>query len=235
MSTGGRLRLRIGRAFRHMTPRHLVQARITRRIIQDFAEKVGLVYFGYVDQRDDDHRLIRGHTVSATHVDNHYCIGTVRGYDVMLTLRNDIRAGRAYGSVESRHHWLIFTIDLHTKRDVPHLYVGHRSRDQVYAASYERLKPLLLGGVHAYPQKFQDRYTVYGLASDAVEIEHTITPQMAEVIDTHFHDASFEVQDNTIYLYVESERPNQALLERLLSDGLWLAESIDTIYATRAG
>jgi hypothetical protein len=27
------------------------------------------VYFGYVDQRDDDHRLIRGHTVSATHQD----------------------------------------------------------------------------------------------------------------------------------------------------------------------
>ena len=73
------------------------------------AEKVGLVYFGYVDQRDDDHRLIRGHTVSQTHQDNHYCIGTVRGYDVMLALRNDVIRTRS--GKDERCHWLIYAID----------------------------------------------------------------------------------------------------------------------------
>ena len=82
--------LRFKRALRHSRPSHLLRKRQQRGAIESFADKAGLVYFGYVDQRDDDHRLIRGHTVSATHQDNHYCIGTVRGYDVMLVLRNDV-------------------------------------------------------------------------------------------------------------------------------------------------
>jgi hypothetical protein len=123
------------------------------------------VYFGYVDQRDDDHRLIRGHTVSATHQDNHYCIGTVRGYDVMLVLRNDVI--RVPSGKEKRCHWLIVTVDLHTKTDVPHCYVGHKSRDDEFAASYRQLHPLAIGGLGRYPHAFSSNYTVYGATTNA--------------------------------------------------------------------
>jgi len=221
-----RMAVRVRRALRRATPAHMVRTRITKRTISDFAEKVGLVYFGYVDQRDDEHRLIRGHTVSRTHVDNHYCIGTVRGYDVVLVSRNDMIRTRS-GKLE-RCHWLIYTVDLHTKQSVPHMYIGHASRDAQFAASYEQLMPLSIGHFGAYPQRFLNDYTTYGKATHALEIEHYISPQVAEVIMTHFRGASFEIEDGTVFLYVESEHPTEAQLEKLLSNALWLAEVIDT-------
>ena len=220
--------LRLRRTLRHLRPSHIVKTRMTRGVIERLAEKVGLVYFGFVDQRDDEHRLIRGHTGSPTHQDTHYCIGTVRSYDVMMALRNDVvrvRTGR-----EQRCHWLIYTIDLHTKADVPHCYIGHRSRDDVFAASYRQLHPLVIGGLGAYSRTFSSQYTIYGAATNSYTIERIINPQIAEVIATHFQGVSIEIEDNAVYLYVESARPNEAQLEKMLSNGLWLAEAIDSLY-----
>lgn len=210
-----------------MKPSHIVATRVTRRVIQQFAEKVGLVYFGYVDQRDDEHRLIRGHTVSATHLDNHYCIGTVNGYDVMLVSRNDVIQLHNQGTHEQRCHWLIMTVDLHTKRDVPHTYIGHRDRDAAFAASHESIYPLAIGNLHQYSHHFLSDYTVYGTASHTLYIEHLITPQMGDVIAAHFVHASIELDNGVVYLYIESERPTEALLEKMLANALWLAQSID--------
>ena len=47
----------------------------TKKIIKQFAHKFDLVYFGYVNQREDEHELIRGITVAASHVDSHFCVG----------------------------------------------------------------------------------------------------------------------------------------------------------------
>ena len=218
--------LRLQRTLRHIRPSHIVKTRMTRGIIENFAEKVGLVYFGFVDQRDDDHRLIRGHTVSKTHQDNHYCIGTVRGYDVMLVLRNDVV--RLPSGKEARCHWLIYTIDLHTKFDVPHCYVGHTSRSNVFAAAYRPLHPLAIGGLGMYPHAFSSNYTIYGAATNTYAIERIIDPQVAEVIVSHFQNVSVEIEGSTLYLYVEAERPNAQQLEKMLSNGLWLAEVIDS-------
>ena len=223
--------LRFKRALRHSRPSHLVRKRQQRGAIESFADKAGLVYFGYVDQRDDDHRLIRGHTVSATHQDNHYCIGTVRGYDVMLVLRNDVV--RVPSGKEKRCHWLIVTVDLHTKTDVPHCYVGHKSRDDEFAASYRQLHPLAIGGLGIYPHAFSSNYTIYGAATNALAIERTIPPQIAEVIATHFQGVSVEIEDNMAYLYIESVRPTEAQLDAMLSNALWLAEAVDALYATQ--
>lgn len=229
MGTRERATIRLKRALRHTTPNHLVRTRLTKGVISRFAEKVGLVYFGYVNQKDDDHRLVRGHTVSQTHLDNHYCIGTVRGYDVVLVSRNDVVRTRN-GKLE-RCHWLIYTIDLHTRHSIPHCYIGHQSRDTVFAAAYEQLYPIVLGSTAEYSRRFLSEYTVYSTAAHALDIERILSPQVAEVISAHFSSASFEIEDNTIYLYIESEHPSEALLEKLLSNGLWLAESIDTSLA----
>lgn len=226
MSARERIKLRLKRVVRHMRPSHMYAKHITRRLIRSFAEKVGLVYFGFVDQRDDDHRLIRGHTVSATHQDHHYCIGTVRGYDVMLVSRNDVvRCGRS--GKGQRCHWLILTVDLHTKADLPHCYVGHRNRDAAFKSSHQPIYPLAIGGLRPYPHHFLSDYTVYGSAAHTLEIERMVTPQMAEVIAAHFSSASFEVVNGVVYLYIESERPTEALLEKMLANVLWVAESID--------
>lgn len=230
MSAQRRFHVRMKRALQHMTPSHVAWSRITRRTVMRFAEKVGLMYFGYVDQRDDEHRLVRGHTVSETHQDNHYCIGSFRGYDVMMVLRNDIIENISSKEREQRCHWLILTIDLRAKYDLPHCYIGHHNRDHAFKASFEPLSPLALGSLHSYSHHFLSDYSIYAKATHAVEIERMINPQTSEVIAEHFAGASIEIEDNTLFLYIESQRPTEALLEKMLSNGLWLAESIDASY-----
>ena len=227
------IHVRLRRALRHMTPAHVIMTRMTKRTIMQFAEKVGLLYFGFVDQRDDEHRLIRGHTVSETHQDNHYCVGSLKGYDVMLTLRNDVVEVPVDAVHEERCHWLIVTVDLHTKYELPHSYIGHHNRDHIFRAAFEQLHPLFLGSLHQYPHKFMSDYTVYAKAMHAIEVEQTITPQISAVIAEHFAGASIEIEDNTLFLYTESQRPTEAVLEKLLANGLWLAESIDQIYSDK--
>ena len=226
-----RTSLRLKRAFRHARPTHIVKKRLTRSVIERYAEKIGLVYLGYVDQRDDDHRLIRGHTVSATHQDNHYCIGTVRGYDVMLALRNDVV--RVRSGQEKRCHWLIYAIDLHANVEVPNFYLGHRNRDDVFAASFRPMQPLAVTSLGQYPAKFVADYAVYGSAANLLPVGQIISPQVAEVIATRFQGVSAEVEDNTLHLYTEAARPTEAQLDKMLSNGLWLAEVIDTIVAAK--
>ena len=216
------------RALIHMTPGHIVKTRMTRRVIEEFADKIGMVYFGYVDQKDDEHRLVRGHTVSGTHVDNHYAVGSLRGYDIALVSREDTIMTRA--RKQRRYHWLIATIDLHAHMDVPHIYIGHRNREEAFKASYEQLHPIDIGMYAEYSAKFTQDYIVYGVPGEGIEIEQTITPQIADVISHHFQQASIEIEDNTIYLYIESQHPDEVLLEKMLSNGLWLAEAIDAAY-----
>lgn len=221
-----RFAARSKRVLRHMTPRHMIRSRMAAKTIRHFADTMGMVYFGSVHHDDQDHRLVRGHTVSHTHRDNHYAVGSIRGYDVSLVLRNDVMLiGRE--QKERRCHWLILTVDLLTKTDVPHLYVGHRSRDEAFKASFERLSALYLGALAPYPHRFLSEYTLYGQAARLIEIEQMVTPQIAEVVVTHFDGASFEIEQGTIYLYVENQRPTEGELNTLLSNGLWLAELID--------
>lgn len=231
MGARQRFRVRAHRALRHMTPRHVVRTRITKHTFMDFAEKAGLVYFGYVDQRDDEHRLVRGYTVSATHQDNHYCVGSVRDYDVMMVLRNDTVALPQGRKAEQRCHWLIVTVDAHTKHTLPHCYIGHRGHEATFKASFEPLSPLALGALHQYSHRFLGEYRIYAKATHALEIERMFTPEVSEVIAEHFGGASVEIDDNTVLLYIESPRPTEAVLDKVLSNALWLAEAIDAAYA----
>lgn len=232
MAQKERVKLKTARALRHLRPTRIIRSRKTQKIIEAFAEKLDLVYFGFVDQRDDEHRLVRGFTVSQTQIDTNYCVGTVRGYDIVLVTRNDVITTKK--NRQARCHWLMYTIDLHTPITVPHLYVGNRSQTDIFDAKYSRLYPLSIGALGAYPRAFTNNYTVYGIATNAILIERTIPPQVASIIESHFRGASFEIEDNTVIISIEDEHPTEAQLDKLLSNGLWLAEAIDTLYASYA-
>lgn len=215
------------RIAKRITPAHIVKARVLKRVIQRFADKIGLVYFGYVNQSRDEHRLVRGHTVSATHVDDHYCVGSFKGYDIALVSRSDTRT-RPGTKAPVHYHWLILTVDLHASYEVPHLYIGHSTRKQAFQDSFEQLRPLSLGSFGQYPPDFTADYTVYGVPTHMVEIEQIISPQVASVISSHFSTASIEIETNTIYCYIEQTHPTEAGLEKMLTNTLWLAEALDT-------
>ncbi|MFZ1242978.1 MAG: hypothetical protein WAQ22_02435 [Candidatus Saccharimonas sp.] len=226
MSTKERISLRTKRALRHIRPTHLATKFAVSRTVKDFAEKVGLVYFGYVDQKDDDHRLVRGYTVSATHQDNYYSIGSIRGYDVMLVIRNDVVTIPGKNKPR-RCHWLIATIDLHTSADLPYFYIGNKTDIETYRSAYKMTTPLRFGVFGQYPQSFVNNYVPYGEPGRAIEIEKFLSPDIAEVIARDFSKISIELDEGTLYLYMECQRPRESVLDMVVSDGLWLAAALD--------
>jgi hypothetical protein len=210
-------------------PSKVVQSRLHKRVMMNFAERAGLVYFGYVDQRDDEHRLVRGLTISPHHRDNHYCIGTFQGYDVVLVERTDTI--KFPGKSAKMHDWIIMEFDLHTKWDIPHIFLGlHSHSDTFYAqlfTKFSKLARMPQSTLGVYSQAFASRYAVYTEPERAIEVEELFDKKITETIGQHFGSLTVEVSEGCLYLYAEHQRPSQALLDKMIKYGTWLAESID--------
>jgi len=43
----------------------------------------------------------------------------------------------------------------------------------------------------------------------------------------HFGNLMVELYEGSVYIYAEDQRPTQALLDRMLKFGVWLAASVD--------
>jgi len=210
-------------------PAQVLQSRLHKRVYMQFAEKVGFVYFGYVDQRNDEHRLVRGLTVSSAHRDNHYCIGSFKGYDIAFVERTDTLH---FPGKESKHHdWLIMTFDLHTPFDVPHIFVGLQTHSEVFYAhlftKFSQLARAPLGVTGVYDTHFMSQYALYVEPSRAIEAEHLFNRDITHVIAERFGGMTLEIVDGTLYLYAEHQRPTMAFLEKMMSYGIWLAQAID--------
>jgi hypothetical protein len=66
-----------------------IKANKVKKLFKDVSEEYDMVYFGNVSQHSDEHQMVRGFTLSPSHVDRHYCVGTVSGRDVILLERTD--------------------------------------------------------------------------------------------------------------------------------------------------
>lgn len=211
-------------------PATVLQSRMHRRVFMQFAEKLGLVYFGYVDQRSDDHRLIRGLTVSARHRDNHYCIGSYDAYDIMLVERSDTI--QFPGKPTRSHNWIIMTIDLHTSRDIPHIFLGLHGHNETFYAhlftKFSQLTQIPLGGFGQHSQQFMQKYALYTEPAHMVAVEQLLHPEVTKIIAESFGALTAEIADGCVYIYAEHTHPNTQLLERMLTNGLWLAKVIDS-------
>lgn len=215
------------RTVRHLSPSRMIRQGFSKRTIEKVVAKYGMVYFGYVNQNSDEHKLTRGFTVSPSQIDNHYCVGTIKNYDVTFVQRNDIVM--VLGKQERRCHWLIVTVDLLTTRQLPHVYIGPQSSNEIFEAAYTRLRPVYLGATSDYPHKFSSNYTVYTRPSDAVDVEWLFPPSVAQVIVSYFSNIAIELEDNTLYLYVENQYPQESQIDKMFENGIWLAEQIDAI------
>lgn len=210
---------------RRVLPGHIVRHQRTRAVVQRLADAMGLVYFGYVDQRDDEHRLVRGVTVSTTHTDHHYTVGSFQGYDVSLVIRRD---SLSYDDKRLKeHYWTIVTVDLHSEVDMPHVYIGrHTVRDEM-VARLVHLTALPHAG-----DAFSRQYTIYGSMGQFIMIQSLFMQPVRDVIAKEFIGISIEIVDGTIYLYASEKHPSRAQLERMFRNGIWLAQTIDaTLYS----
>jgi len=212
-----------------LMPAKVIQAQMHRRIFMQFAEKTGLVYFGYVDQRSDDHRLIRGLTVSASHRDTNYCVGTYEGYDVAVVERVDTI--KFPNKPTKRHDWIIMTFDLRAAHDVPHIFLGLQTYSDTFYAhlftKFSHLAKIHLGTTVPYDKTFMSRYILYAAPGKSLQAQYLFDPTLAKTIAEHFGSLTIELVEGTLYIYAEHQRPSQPLLEKMLKYGLWLARTVD--------
>jgi hypothetical protein len=178
----------------------------------------------------EEHRLVRGLTMSTSHADNHYCIGTVEGFDVVLLERSDsIRLPHA--SKKTPHSWLILEIDLDEVLDLPHIFLGTRSHsDEFYGrlfTSFSRLKKAPLGAFGQHSPEFVHHYSIYTSPADTLRAEQLFTVDITKIIGVHFRPLAIEVSGSSLYIYADNQRPTANLLETMLKNGLWLAENLN--------
>lgn len=217
-----------------LVPAKVIQARLHRRVFVQFAQRMGLVYFGYVDQRSDEHRLVRGLTVSARHRDNHYCIGSYENYDITLVERSDTI--HFPGKPSGTHNWIIMTIDLHTSRDLPHVFLGLHSHNETFYAhlftKFSQLTKIPLGTFGQHSPQFTERYALYTDPTHMIAVEQLLNPAVTTIIGDSFGSLTAEIADGCVYIYAEHNHPTIQLLERMLSNGVWLAKTIDSSILT---
>lgn len=209
----------------HLSPGHTLRKLATKRIIEKLADELGMVYFGYVDQRDDDHRLVRGFTMSSSHGDHHYTVGTYKAYDISLVIRRD---AMQYGDKRIKdHYWTIMTFDLKTPFELPHFHILHQRRKEQLIAKFTELAEMPRSSFIGHEPRFFEKYIIYGKLEKLQEHCELLTPVMTRTILDTFEGMSIEVYENTVYLYLTSKHPTRPELERMLRSGVWFAQSLD--------
>ena len=205
-----------------------VSSRSLKKIILEFAERCDLLYFGYVSQLSDEHRLVRGLTVSTRHRDHHYCIGTYKDYNVVFVERTDTIL------TNHTHTWHILEFDLKSKADIPHMFIGSERHGlgfhALLKAKFPKMAPLSLGTTAKYPSEFTDYFHIYTRAVNAVEAEQLITPEPAKLIGEHFKGLAVEITKDALFIYSEKTQLSGRLLDVMMANGIWLAQVIDKKY-----
>lgn len=203
-----------------------------KNVIRQFVDQYGLVYFGHVDQHDDDHQVIRGMTVSHSHRDEHYSVGSYESYDISFVERTDSIKNPKTDKVQ-HHTWHILQIDLHNTVDLPHIFIGlHTHSESFYRqlfTKYSHLRPLPIGTLRQYDPTFVSQYRVYGHPSEHLEIERLLHDTVDKVFVQHFGSLAIELHDGALYVYSESRALHVPLLEAMIKNGVWLARHIDEI------
>ena len=200
-----------------------------KQFFTKFANKVGLVYFGFVNQHTDDHKIIRGFTVSTKHNDNHYSVGSIGGYNVSIVYRTDFVSQP--NKSEKLYKWLIVAFDLHTKMPIPHIFIGAQNNEiksyQALFSTYPNMKDINNSSNTDYSPEFTNRFTLFARPAKTDDVEQIFDDKAAIIMATHFWPFSVEQHDNVLYVYASDEKITENLLNTMLENGLWFAGYID--------
>ena len=199
-------------------------------VFRQFAHNYDMVYFGRLHQEDEDHYIVRGVTVSTQHIDEHYCVGTIHGYDVVALKRTD-RIMQANSSRVEKYTWLIMQFDLHTSYDFPHVFIdGQHHNEAFYQAlfvKFARLMKLDKSALSETSPTFNDRFTAYTPPDALDELPELLGGVLAETMAHHFAHLDFEWYQDKLIVYSTGRMPTKHLLEHMLRAGLWLADLLD--------
>lgn len=208
---------------------HRIKNRSNNRIFSNFAKRIDIVYFGYVNQHNDEHKFIRGLTVSSTIRDNNYCVGTVDDYSVSIVDRSDYSIEP--DGKDILNNWVIFAIELHASTAIPHFFIEAKNHNnQPYHSlfsTFPNMKEVGLGVFEEYSTDFTSRFSIYARPAKSTDVQNIINAKISDVLAAHFWPMCIEQHDNVLYLYSTHERVGAPLLEKMLKNGLWLAGYLD--------
>lgn len=217
------------RILRSFSPKHIAKRLKGNRVYHDVAKRYDLVYFGSVSSRDDEHELVRGLTVSADHQDQHYCVGTVEGYDVILLERTDILTFP--GKPSTPYRWIILQVDLQNVH-LPHIFIDNKQHSAAFydtlLAKYPRLVTADPNLFADHDSKFMAAFNVYTTLDEQLAMVQLLSHEMTATLGHHFAHLDFELFDDRLVVYVAQRTATKQLIDHLFSAGVWLAKEIET-------
>lgn len=204
----------------------VVKTNATRRVIKQFADAAGFVYFGHVTDRSDEHKLVRGITLDKGHIDRHYTIGTFQTYDSVL-LQRTVDLSYPH-SQPQKYTWLILQMDLHITEKLPHVFIGWPSFGNMFYAnlplSFPHLKPVSIQGFSGYSTEFTSKAVVYTPEGHLEIFKSLVEPDAADTITERFNGLGFEIDGDQLYVYACNSITTRRLLDSMFQAGLWMAD-----------
>lgn len=182
-------------------------------------QKLGLVYFGAVDQHSDDHDVVRGLTASVSHKDRHFSVGTHDGYDIALVDRQD-----------KNSRWCALRVSLHQPSQLPHFFVLPKNREAGFReriVGSRSLQPVESFLTFQQPAEFMSRYALLGLPQQGHILAEVITSQLLHAIAAHFWPHAIECHEGQLYVYITEHRLDETVVLSALQSALWLASLLD--------
>jgi hypothetical protein len=201
----------------------------TKKIIKQFTHKFDLVYFGYVNQREDDHELIRGITVAANHTDNHFSVGHFHGHDISLVERQNTLTFP--DKQPQQYRWIIMQIDLR-RSELPHIFIdAHHHDEMFYANLFVKFANLAhADSLFAESDPLFARYfNVFTPADKFDDAELLLSKEVTAMLAHHFRQFDYELGGDRLLVYASNPVVSLHLLQEMLRIGTWLADQFNAV------
>lgn len=201
----------------------------TKTVFQEICREHDLVYFGHVNQYDDEHELVRGITFSSNHRDNHYVVGTVHGFDVIMLERTD-SISFPDKPVEN-YRWIIVQVDLHEYLRLAQTFIDAKHHESAFYNTLFTKFARLSSADHYfddnYDKLFLERFRVYTPPDAADNLPLLLSPENAAIMAHHFGHFDVEWHNDRLMIYSTGRAPTKHLINNMLREGIWLAAELE--------
>jgi hypothetical protein len=198
-------------------------------VFRHFAEKYDLVYFGRFHQDDHEH-MVSGVTVSTAHNDQHCCVGTVHGRD-MVALRRTDSVSTPLTDKREHYSWDIMQFDLTSGYDFSHVFLDGGHHDELFYQTlfmkFARLMKIDKSFFGDDGHQFAEQFTAYTPPDAVDDLFALLTKDTSQVLATHFAHLDFEWFQDRLLVYTTGRPSSAHGLEHMLRAGLWLTDHLD--------
>lgn len=218
--------MNLSRLFDTLLLRNKRDAAQRRRVLKSFSEKMGWVYFGFVDQHSDEHKVVRGFTLSPTHRDNSYIVGEYDDRPIALVDRFDVIAN---GQTVEKHSWLILETSIDPSIVLPHVFLLPTHQKSVhYNKIFTAFRSLEKVDVEANVPDFHSRYEIYSRPDQHDRIEELLPIEVIRVIAAHFWPVAIELSGNNLFFYYADKKLTENALDSIIKNSVWLGQTLET-------